>query len=134
LPLVAPELHDASRALFAEAETLTGFEARLVHADLGPEHLRVAEGRLAGVIDWGDSRIGDPALDYAWLLNGPFADWDVDAELRRRALIYHRLGPWFEVHYGDFTGQPAWIESGLAGVRSRLWQRASHSSPTSTAT
>jgi hypothetical protein len=44
----------------------------------------------------------------------------VDDELRRRALVYHRLGPWFEVHYGVFTDQPEWIRSGLAGVRSRL--------------
>ena len=77
------------------------------------------DGRLVGVIDWGDARIGDPAIDYAWLLNGPFPDWDVDDELRRRALVYHRLGPWFEVHYGDFTGRPEWVRSGLAGVRSQ---------------
>ena len=92
----------------------------LTHSDLGPGHLRVRDGRLAGVIDWGDARIGDPAIDYSWLLNGPFPDWDVDEELRRRAAIYHRLGPWFEVHYGLFTKQPQWVESGLAGVRSRL--------------
>jgi hypothetical protein len=44
----------------------------------------------------------------------------VEDALRRRALFYHRLGPWFEVHYGDFTGRPEWVRSGLAGVRSRL--------------
>ena len=49
LPLVAPELHDASRALFAETETLTGFEPCLVHADLGPEHtFPVPAGILRG--------------------------------------------------------------------------------------
>ena len=64
--------------------------------------------------------MGDPAIDYAWLLNGPFPDWEVDDELRRRARIYHRLGPWFEVEYGFRIEQPDWVESGLAGVRSRL--------------
>jgi hypothetical protein len=44
----------------------------------------------------------------------------VDDELRRRAGIYHRLAPWFEVHYGDFTGRPEWVRRGLAGMRSRL--------------
>jgi len=66
------------------------------------------------------AEIGDPALDYEWLLNGPFPDWDVHYELRRRAQIYHRLVPWFEVEYGLRTEQPEWVRTGLAGVRSRL--------------
>ena len=78
------------------------------------------DGRLSGVIDWGDARVGDPALDYAWLLNGPFADWNVDPDLRRRARFYHRLGPWYEAHYGLFTNQPAHVEVGMAGIRDRL--------------
>lgn len=75
---------------------------------------------LVGVIDWGDAKVGDPAIDYAWLLNGPFPDWDVDEDVRRRAQIYHRLGPWFEVEYGVRTEQTEWVRSGLAGLRSRL--------------
>jgi aminoglycoside phosphotransferase (APT) family kinase protein len=120
LPLLDSDERPRGEALLAETETLTGFEPALTHSDLGPTHLIVRESRLVGVIDWGDARIGDPAIDYAWLLNGPFPHWEVDEELRRRALIYHRLGPWFEVHYGDFTSQPEWVRSGLAGVRSRL--------------
>ena len=88
--------------------------------DLGPEHLLVRDGRLVGVIDWGDTRIGDPALDHAWLLNGPFADWEVDPDLRRRARFYHRLAPWYEAHYGLFTNQPAHVERGMDGIRERL--------------
>jgi hypothetical protein len=106
--------------LFGEVETLVGFESALVHADLGPDHLLVRDGRLAGVIDWADARLGDPAIDYAWLLNGPFTDWNVDAGLRRRAGVYHRLGPWYEAHYGVFTNQPAHLERGMAGIRNRL--------------
>jgi aminoglycoside phosphotransferase (APT) family kinase protein len=120
LPLLNPDERARGEALLGEVETLTGFLPAVTHSDLGPAHLLVRDGRLAGVIDWGDARIGDPAIDYAWLLNGPFPDWEVDDELRRRALIYHRLGPWFEVHYGDFTDQPEWVRSGLTGVRSRL--------------
>lgn len=122
--LVFPILDRDTRAkatrLFSDVETLVGFEPALVHADLGPEHLLVRDGRLAGVIDWGDVRVGDPALDYSWLLNGPFADWDVDPELRRRARFYHRLAPWFEAHYGLFTNKPAHTERGVAGIRDRL--------------
>ena len=120
LPLLDADERGSGEALLAETETLTGFEPALTHSDLGPTHLLVHEGRLNGVIDWGDARVGDPALDYAWLLNEPFPDWDVDPELRRRALIYHRLEPWFEVHRGVFIDEPQWIESGLAGVRERL--------------
>ncbi len=120
LPLLNPDERARGEALLGEVETLTGFLPAVTHSDLGPAHLLVRDGRLAGVIDWGDARIGDPAIDYAWLLNGPFPHWDVDDELRGRALIYHRLGPWFEVHYGDFTDQPEWVRSGLTGVRSRL--------------
>jgi len=120
LPLLDPDERARGEALLGEVETLTGFLPAVTHSDLGPAHLLVRDGRLAGVIDWGDARIGDPAIDYAWLLNGPFPHWDVDDELRRRARIYPRLGPWFEVHYGDFTDQPEWVRSGLDGVRSRL--------------
>ena len=120
LPLLDPGERSRGEALLAEVETLTGFRPALTHSDLGPSHLLVRDGKLVGVIDWGDARVGDPAIDYAWLLSGPFPDWDVGDELRRRALVYHRLGPWFEVHYGAFTDQPERVRSGFAGVRSRL--------------
>ena len=119
-PLLDRDAREQALQLFGEVETLVGFEPALLHADLGPDHLRVRNGRLVGVIDWGDARVGDPALDYAWLLNGPFGDWDVDPDLRRRARLYHRLGPWYEAHYGLFTDQPAHVELGLSGIQARL--------------
>lgn len=122
--LVFPVLDRGQRArakrLFADVETLEGFEPVLLHADLGPEHLLVHDSRLAGVIDWGDARVGDPALDHAWLLHGPFAKWDVDPDLRRRARFYHRLAPWYEAHYGLFTNRPTNLRRGLAGINDRL--------------
>jgi len=119
-PVVDSDRRAQAKRLFGEVETLVDFRPSLIHADLGPEHLLVRDGRLTGVIDWGDMRVGDPALDYAWPLNGPFADWDVDADLRRRARFYHRLAPWYEAHYGLFTTQPAHTERGLVGIRERL--------------
>lgn len=120
LPFLDKDRRAQAKRLFGDVETLVDFEPALIHADLEPEHLLVRDGRLTGVIDWGDARVGDPALDYAWLLNGPFADWDVDPDVRRRARFYHRLGPWYEAHYGLFTNQPAHTERGLAGIRDRL--------------
>lgn len=105
-----------AEALFGEVETLVGFASVLTHSDLGPEHLLCRDGRLVGVIDWGDTRVGDPALDYSWLLNGPFPHWEVDDELRRRARFYHRLAPWFGAHFDVFCGRVP----ELGGVRARL--------------
>jgi aminoglycoside phosphotransferase (APT) family kinase protein len=119
-PLLDGRLRDAARALFDEVESLTGFEPALIHADLEPEHMLVRDGRLVGVIDWGDTRIGDPALDYSWLLHGPFPNWDVDPEMRRRARFYHRLAPFFSVHYGAFTKKPDYVAEALERLKSRL--------------
>jgi aminoglycoside phosphotransferase (APT) family kinase protein len=109
-----------------------GFEFRsaLVHGDLGAEHVLVDEAGELAVIDWSDARIGDPALDFAWLLHGlgrEFADAlaaaygrSLDAAFRLRALAYHRLGPWHEVLYGLDHARDDLVASGLAGIRARL--------------
>jgi aminoglycoside phosphotransferase (APT) family kinase protein len=137
-PLLEREERRAAAAMFDEYlndERSFRFNPAFVHADLGPEHLLWDGERLTGVIDWSDARVGDPALDLAWLLHGPdeaFADVllnhyepAVDAGFRRRALFYHRLGPWHEVVYGlDIAGSD-FVASGLAGVRDRLPSGAS---------
>jgi aminoglycoside phosphotransferase (APT) family kinase protein len=120
LPLLDADVRPRARALLAEAATLTGFDAVPIHGDVLAEHLRCRDSRLVGVIDWGDARVGDPALDYAWLLNGPFPHWDVDDELRRRARFYHRLEPWVWAHYGLVTAKPGHVRTGLAEIDSRL--------------
>ena len=105
------------------------FEPRLTHADLGPEHVLARSDALTAVLDWSDMRIGDPALDFAWALNRTtpaFAEAVLetygsdDPYLRERALFFHRLAPWYHLHYGVHFNQPAYVGSGLADVRSRL--------------
>jgi hypothetical protein len=54
------------------------------------------------------------------LLNEPFSDWDVDADLRRRARFHYRLEPWVWAHYGLVTHQPGHVRAGLAEISSRL--------------
>lgn len=117
-------------AAFLDDDANFDFVPALLHYDLGPTHLLVAEdGALSGVIDWGDAAAGDPAADLAWALHGSgpaFADAVYGAypgsssALRERALLYHRLGPWHEVVHGQETGAGPWIESGLRGVIDRL--------------
>lgn len=124
---------DAMRLLAEAIGADASVEATLIHGDLGPQHLlctapRGGEIRVTGVIDWTDARVAEPAIDLAWVLNGtaaPFAEavasgYGVTDELRRRAGVRHRLGPWWEVTAGlDHLG-PDHVESGLAGVLDRL--------------
>jgi aminoglycoside phosphotransferase (APT) family kinase protein len=126
LPLLPDEARAAGARLLDEVGAPT--ESCLVHGDLGPDHLLATGGRVTGVIDWGDLRLGDPGLDLAWTLHGTppefaealAASYGATPELRARALLWHRLGPWWEVLAGlDHLG-PAYVDSGLAGVLARL--------------
>jgi aminoglycoside phosphotransferase (APT) family kinase protein len=103
-------------------------DARLTHGDLGPEHIRVVGEEVTGFIDWGDCCVRDPAIDLAWTVFGatrPFADavlaaYGADEALVARGLDLHLLGPWHEVLYGLGEGGPDFVDSGLAGVVTRL--------------
>lgn len=104
------------------------FRPALIHADLAGEHILCdpATGALTGVIDWGDARAGDPALDFTGLLRaaGPaFADvalaaypGPVDPTFRRRMAFYARLIPYHEVRFGLDTHQPEHLTRGLAAI------------------
>jgi aminoglycoside phosphotransferase (APT) family kinase protein len=133
-PLLDPD--ERARALdrfaaFQSEPANFAFRPAVIHADLGPEHLLCGpDGRLVGVIDWTDAQVGDPALDFAWLLTGlgeRFAsdllaayDGEVDESFRARVAFFHLLGPWHEVLYGVDFGLPNYVDSGLVGVRERL--------------
>ncbi len=126
LPLLDGDERRSGDALLTEHEVAT-FDGALTHADLGPAHVLVSGGRISGVIDWTDARIGDPAVDLGWALYGTkpqFAvalteAYGVGDKLARRAHLYHALGPWHEVVYG-LRGNGRFVASGLEGVRSRL--------------
>src|SRR5438093_7700023 len=126
LPLLDRSERQVAERLLAE-HGRAQFEPTLVHADLGPEHILVARGQITGVIDWTDACIGDAAIDLAWPLHGASAQfakavtvaYGVDDTLARRALVFHALGPWHEVVHG-LRNDRRWVESGLAGVRTRL--------------
>lgn len=126
VPLLPDDRRGAASALL---DAVGASPARaLVHGDLGPEHVLVRDGRVSGVIDFGDAHVGDPALDLAWALHGappPFAravaaEYGATPELAERALLWHRLGPWHEVTYGLDTGDPDMVRGGLEGVLGRL--------------
>jgi len=63
-----PTVHDAVAWVSALADPLRARAApvRFIHHDLSPEHLVVdpSTGRLAGILDWTDAGLGDPASDF----------------------------------------------------------------------
>lgn len=92
----------------------------LIHADFSGDHLLAGgDGSLAGVIDWGDAMVGDPALDFAALLDSypaRFVD-DVlgayearggapDPDAPRRARFYLDVAPIFGVLFAEDAGFP----------------------------
>ncbi len=65
-PFPTPVLDDASRL---GAST----DSAYLHGDLHHRHVLVESGSLSGVIDWGDTCVGDPSIDLqiAWSLLPP---------------------------------------------------------------
>jgi aminoglycoside phosphotransferase (APT) family kinase protein len=127
VPLLSRDERERAEVLFGGVAGLD-FEPVLVHGDLGPEHVLCSEGRIVGVIDWSDARVGDAALDLAWCLNGASdavaglltETYGVDSRVLERSRFYHRLGPWHEVVYGLDSGLPQFVRSGIEGIRRRL--------------
>jgi len=114
---------------FLTNDAYARFAPRLTHGDLDDAHVLVETGRgeIAGVIDFGDARIGDPALDFAGF-EGTFReallssyDLRADETLRERADIYRRkISPLHGLLHGIKIGDDAWIERGLAALREGL--------------
>lgn len=106
----------------------------LIHADLGPDHIRANHISITGIIDWVDACIGDPALDLSWIVFGASpkfgravtATYGPTGSILRRGRDWHLLGPWHEVLYGMDTDRPDLVRSGLEGVTSRLMDPTLH--------
>jgi aminoglycoside phosphotransferase (APT) family kinase protein len=121
------DLHERARALLRRVALRT--PTTLIHGDLAAHHVMLHEGRVSGVIDWADARVGDPALDLGWALYGtpePFAEgvataYGVTDEELARALDWYRLMPWYEVLWGEGgPGDQTWVQNGLVDLLARL--------------
>lgn len=105
----------------------------LIHGDIQRSHLLTdADGRLTGVIDFGNAMIGDPALDFAGVLNHlgwrdlervwagyRAAGGTVDADAARRTRFYIDVVPLFRVLYGEAAEGPAERRSGQRAFAAR---------------
>ncbi len=108
------------------------FQPRLIHGDLTPEHILCdPEGEdVCGVIDWGDTRLGDPALDFAGLfsLGGEplvdrvlsFYQEPVGETFRRRLRFYYTIAPFYEIRYARETQDEARLKGAIGTLSQRL--------------
>jgi aminoglycoside phosphotransferase (APT) family kinase protein len=127
LPCLSAALRPVGEALLTRLSTPPS-DPRLVHGDLGPEHIRGSGDLVTAVIDWGDAGLGDPAVDLAWTAFGaaaPFAEaclaaYGATPPLVARGRDFHLIGPWHEVVYGLAEGGPAHVDSGLEELVKRL--------------
>jgi aminoglycoside phosphotransferase (APT) family kinase protein len=131
-PLLSAE--EAGRAdelvrAFLDDDRMWTFATCLIHGDLAAEHILVGEGGdLAGILDWEELGIGDPASDFAWVLEATPDQGEralaayggaPDAAFRERARFLAALIPWDDVeHHGARPGPS--LERALDEVRARL--------------
>ena len=103
----------------------------LVHGDISGTHILVnADGRISGVIDFGDARLGDPALDFAGVLN----DWsrsflarvlthyapEVTSGTLRRAECFIALAPLYAVRQAARSGDRQALRAAVGQLGRRV--------------
>jgi len=103
--------------------------ATVAHGDLHIRHLLVDAGAAAGVIDWGDVCLADPAVDLPLLWSfvppdGRRAFLDAygpvnEAQLQLSRLLSVQLCAVL-AHYGHAEGQPEILRAGLDGLARTL--------------
>ena len=102
----------------------------LVHGDLGFVHLLVRDGRLSGVIDFGDAGLGDPAVDFAGILAdggwravddvARFYDRPLGAGFHERVEFRYWTAPLHDIRYGLETGEERYVGLGRSELAGRL--------------
>jgi aminoglycoside 2''-phosphotransferase len=107
----------------------THFQAALIHHDLADEHILYdpACSLINGIIDWSDTAIGDPAIDFTGLLAAYGEDFtervlahyqgEVDASFRDRMHFYRGVMPLNTVLFGLDTAQEEYVREGLTDLQ-----------------
>lgn len=114
---------------FLEDDRNFRFRPVLIHGDLDDAHVLVDVERvhITGIIDFGDARVGDPALDFAGCQGAFRADAlaaykvSKSESLWERADIYReKISPFHAALYGLEIGDPTWVRRGVEAVREEL--------------
>lgn len=97
-------------------------QGALLHADLCPDHVYSRNGRVTGIIDWGDAAAGDPLFDLGvWADSAPLDlllrgyDADPDPDLHRK-LAYYRLVWNVSILADDAAATTSWFAEHVQGV------------------
>lgn len=129
--LTGADTPDSIEAIFDD-DAVWSFAPCVTHGDLGPEHVLVTPtGDLAGVIDWEEVGVGDPAWDFAWFVHAMPAQGEQalaayggqpDAGFAARAALSFVIMPLHELEHGVETDRPDFVTSGARGFleRSRM--------------
>lgn len=139
--LVLPRLNESARGkvrrlweMFLDDEANFEFQPAFIHQDLGCEHILCdpTGGMLAGVIDWGDATVGDPALDFVGLLHCRDRSFTervrasyrghLGSSFRQRTAFYLRCLPFHELLYASSTQSETNLAHGLASLHVMLDQ------------
>ncbi len=111
-----------------EKITHFSFQEKFIHGDFGGWNIIYDEEhfQIKGILDWADSNIGDPAIDFAELIYdyGEKYAFEVfqlynnisDSQLMRRASIYLRLEGFRDILYGVTTGSSEFLEKGRKNI------------------
>ncbi len=116
---------------YLENDIPVSFEgaASLVHNDLWAEHILLdnRSGRVSGIIDWGDTAIGDPAIDFACLYTWYGESWlenvlahytgKLDAKVISRSRYLATCLAIHNITLGRAQGQIQWVEAGYAALQ-----------------
>ena len=116
---------------YLENDAPVSFEgaASLVHNDLWAEHILVdnPSNGVSGIIDWGDTVIGDPAIDFAclytWygesLLENVLVHYTgkLDAEVISRSRYLATCVAIHNITLGRDQGLDQWVEAGYAALQ-----------------
>jgi aminoglycoside phosphotransferase (APT) family kinase protein len=116
---------------YLENETPVPFEgaASLVHNDLWAEHILVdsRSGRVSGIIDWSDTVIGDPAIDFACLYTWYGESWlenvlahyngKLVAEVISRSRYLATCVAIHNITLGRELGRVQWVEAGYSALQ-----------------
>lgn len=127
IPLLEPELGAAAARIYGdylESDANFEFFPRLIHADLGAEHILCSsDGRLNGIIDWEDACMGDPALDFVGLyaqFGSDFVEWalrrytlDLGSNFWQRMRFYKFVIPFHLIGFGLDTGDEKILAEGI---------------------
>lgn len=131
-PLLDAELRTQSEQLwedFLDTKTDFTFQPVFIHGDLGCEHIFCdpAHACLTGVIDWGDSIIGDATLDFVglhWGHGQAFMErvlenysGTIDSAFFQRMDFYLHYQPFSELLYGAYSDNKEFLTRGKAGLQ-----------------